>query len=80
MAAGQLQESEFSIHDEFYSVCTKSKDEIQKKLPIDYSCGCIKNFKACELTGNGIIPTVNRVYDFGRVVFIISGIEAYVLE
>jgi len=51
----------------------------RKKQQID--CGTTKvEFSVFDVLGDGIIPTVYWVDNFNRVVFIITGVEAYVLS
>ena len=79
MAEASIQEQQFAILDEFDAIYLMQCMKYRRKVSLD--CGNEKpiDFKVFELTGDGVIPTVYWVDHMNRTVFVISGMEAYVL-
>lgn len=80
MAESSLQELRFSMLDEFDAIYKNQKIRFRRKVKVDCGNELLIDFKVFELTGEGVIPTVYWVDNFNRTVFVISGMEAYVLE
>lgn len=79
MAANKTKELQFSTLDEFDALYSNQTLKFRKLLSLDCGDERVLDFKVFELTGDGILPTVYYADDKGRVVFIISGMEAYVI-
>jgi hypothetical protein len=78
MTAQSVYEIHFSALDEMDMVYDHQYVRFRKKQLID--CGSRNlEFSVFDVLGDGIIPTVYWVDNFNRVVFIITGVEAYVL-
>ncbi len=79
MAEESIPELELAILDEFDTIYTKQMMKFRRKVRLDCGRDQLIDFKVFELTGNGVIPTVYWVDHLNRTVFVISGMEAYVL-
>ncbi len=79
MAEGSLQELRFAMLDEFDAVHKNQTLKNRKRVTLDCGEGHLIDFRVFELTGEGVIPTVYWVDNHNRTVFVISGMEAYVL-
>ena len=79
MAETSRQELYFALLDEFDAIHQHQKMSFRKAVKLDCGGGQLIEFKLFELTGDGVIPTVFWVDDRHRTVFVISGMEAYVL-
>ncbi len=80
MAEANLQELQFSLLDEFDAIYKRQILKYKNTIAIDCGDSRLINFKVFELTGDGIIPTVYWVDIWNRTVFVVSGMEAFVLE
>ena len=80
MAEASMQELSFALLDEFDAIHHNQKLRFRKDVKLDCGEGQLISFKVFELTGEGVIPTVYWVDNMNRTVFIISGMEAYVLN
>jgi len=80
MAKESLEELQFAMLDEFDVIYQNQKIRYRRKVTIDCGSNRLLDFKIYELTGDGIIPTVYWVDPMNRTVFVISGMEAYVLD
>ena len=79
MAEQSVREIHFSALDELDMIYEHQYARFRKKQLID--CGKTKvEFTVFDVLGDGIIPTVYWLDNFNRVIFIISGVEAYVLS
>ena len=79
MAESSRDEIHFSVLDEMDMVYDHQYARFRKEQAVD--CGDrILDFKVFDVLGDGIIPTVYWVDDRHRVVFIVTGTEAFVLE
>lgn len=79
MAEQSVPEIHFSALDEMDMIYEHQYARFRKKQVID--CGTSNvEFSVFDVLGDGIIPTVYWVDNFNRVIFIISGVEAYVLS
>jgi hypothetical protein len=79
MAEQSVPEIHFSALDEMDMIYEHQYARFRKKQLID--CGTSNvEFSVFDVLGDGIIPTVYWVDNFNRVIFIISGVEAYVLS
>jgi hypothetical protein len=79
MAEQSVHEIHFSALDEMDMIYAHQYARFRKKQLID--CGTAKvDFSVFDVLGDGIIPTVYWLDNFNRVIFIISGVEAYVLS
>jgi hypothetical protein len=79
MAEQSVHEIHFSALDEMDMMYAYQYARFRKKQLID--CGTTKmEFSVFDVLGDGIIPTVYWLDIFNRVIFIISGEEAYVLS
>lgn len=79
MASKNIQSLEFSTLDEMDVIYPKQKVSFRKSKMLTTGEGEKVNFKVFDLIGDGVIPTVYWVDQFGRVVFIVTGLEAYML-
>lgn len=79
MSKESLQELQFSLLDEFDAIYENQKLKYRKKVSLDCGKERVIDFKVFELTGDGIIPTVYWVDNMNRTVFVITGMEAYIL-
>lgn len=80
MAETSLPGLQFALLDEFDVIYQNQKLTFRKKVKLDCGDQRLIDFKVFELTGDGVIPTVYWVDSMNRTVFIISGMEAYVLN
>jgi hypothetical protein len=71
-------EIHFSALDEMDMIYEHQYIRLRKYQEIDTGTGRV-NFKVFDVLGDGIIPTVYWVDELDRVVFIINGMEAFVL-
>jgi hypothetical protein len=79
MAEQSVHEIHFSALDEMDMMYEHQYARFRKKQLID--CGTAKvEFTVFDVLGDGIIPTVYWVDIYSRVIFIVSGVEAYVLS
>ena len=78
MARKNLQELQFSALDEFDVLFASQKVKFVRNVPLDCN-GTLRTFMIFLQTGDGIIPTVFWVDDLFRTVFVITGMEAFVL-
>ncbi len=79
MARESIHQTNFSTLDEFDMIYDNQSVRFRKNKSIDCGSKTIP-FKVFDLTGDGIVPTVYWVDDHNRVCFIISGMEAYMVE
>jgi hypothetical protein len=78
MAEQSVPEMHFSALDEMDMIYEHQYARFRKKQVLD--CGTSNvEFSVFDVLGDGIIPTVYWVDNFNRVIFIVSGVEAYVL-
>lgn len=77
-AKNNIREVHFSALDEFDALYSSQSVSFVKDIPLECN-GTQRNFKIFLHTGDGIIPTVYWVDDFFRTVFVLTGMEAYVL-
>ena len=80
MSKESLQELQFSLLDEFDAIYKNQKIRYRKTVTLDCGKGQTLDFKVFELTGDGILPTVYWVDNLNRTVFVISGMEAFILK
>ncbi|MDP2335793.1 MAG: hypothetical protein Q8N05_04975 [Bacteroidota bacterium] len=80
MAESSLHELRFSMLDEFDVIHKNQTLKNRKKVSLDCGDGHLIDFRVFKLTGEGIIPTVYWVDNMNRTVFVISGMEAFVLD
>lgn len=79
MAEQSVREIHFSALDEMDMLYEHQFARFRKKQQID--CGSrTLEFNVFDVLGDGIIPTVYWVDNFNRVIFIVTGVEAYVLS
>lgn len=71
-------EIHFSVLDEMDMIYEHQYIRLRKYQEIDTGSGPV-NFRVYDVLGDGIIPTVYWVDELDRVVFIINGMEAFVL-
>ena len=79
MAEQSVPEIHFSALDEMDMLYEHQYARFRNKQQIDCGSGNVE-FSVYDVLGDGIIPTVYWVDNFNRVVFIITGVEAYVLS
>jgi hypothetical protein len=80
MAEESVAELQFSMLDEFDLLYRNQKLKFKKRVMLDCGTGQPIEFKVFELTGDGVIPTVYWVDNRNRTLFVITGMEAYVLD
>lgn len=80
MAESHKQELHFASLDEFDTVYNNQKIRFRRTVRVDCGNNLLTDFNVFGLTGDGIIPTFYWVDHLNRTVFVISGMEAYVLE
>jgi len=80
MAEASILEQQFAILDEFDAIYSKQIMKFRRKVKLDCGNERLIDFKVFELTGEGVIPAVYWVDEMNRTVFVISGMEAYVLK
>lgn len=80
MSKESRQELQFSMLDEFDAIYKNQKIRYRKTVLLDCGKGQTLDFKVFELTGDGILPTVYWVDNLNRTVFVISGMEAFILK
>jgi len=80
MAESSIQELRFSMLDEFDAIFQNQTLKFKKKVSLDCGDDHIVDFRVFELTGEGVIPTVYWVDNFNRTLFVVTGMEACVLE
>lgn len=78
MARKNHQELQFSALDEFDALYAFQEVKFVKDVPLDCS-GTHRTFRVFLHTGDGIIPTFFWVDDLLRTVFVLTGMEAFVL-
>jgi len=79
MAKVSLHELQFSMLDEFDTIYQNQKMKFRKKVSLDCGNNHLIDFNVFELTGDGMIPTVYWIDNLNRCIFVVSGMEAYVL-
>ena len=79
MAENVIETAEFSSLDEMDIVYARQAIARSADRPVKYGEDHI-TFRVYDLVGDGIIPTVYWVDQHNRVVFIISGMEAWLLS
>lgn len=79
MAERSADELQFSSLDEFDTIHANQGLRFRRKVKINCGNQRLIDFKVFELTGDGVIPTVYWVDNLDRTVFVISGMEAFVL-
>jgi len=79
MAQEAVEEMHFSALDEMDMVYEHQFARYRMKKRIECGRGEVE-FTVFDVLGDGIIPTVYWVDDRGRVAFIISGVEAYMIS
>jgi len=52
----------------------------RRKVNLDCGNDRLIDFKVFELTGDGVIPAVYWVDNKNRTVFVVSGMEAFILK
>tara|TARA_R110002050_G_scaffold141496_2_gene266695 strand:+ start:43424 stop:44284 length:861 start_codon:yes stop_codon:yes gene_type:complete len=80
MAKESLPELQFAMLDEFDAIYQNQIIRFSRKVTLDCGSNRLVDFKVYELTGDGVIPTVYWVDNMNRTVFVVSGMEAFVLE
>jgi hypothetical protein len=80
MAKESLNELQFSTLDEFDNIYKNQKLRYRRKVALDCGKDQLIDFKVFELTGDGVIPAVYWVDNLNRTLFVITGMEAFVLE
>lgn len=80
MAELSVNDMQFALLDEFDAVYANQIMKFRRKVTLDCGISGLIDFKLFELTGEGVIPTVYWVDNMNRTVFVISGMEAYVLK
>ena len=80
MAEESVSELQFSMLDEFDLIYGSQRLKFSKIVRLDCGIGQPIEFKVFELTGDGVIPTVYWVDNMNHTLFVISGMEAYVLD
>lgn len=80
MAEESIDSKTFTSVDEFENMFQTQSIQFKKYRQLDTGESGVIQFKAYEHIGQGIIPTVYWIDDKNRVVFIISGMEGYVLN
>ena len=80
MAEASVPEQQLAILDEFDAIYHRQVMKFRRKVTLDCGNERLIDFKVFELTGDGVIPTVYWVDHMNRTVFVISGMEAYVLK
>lgn len=80
MAKESLPELQFAMLDEFDAIYQNQIIRFRRKVTLDCGSNHLLDFKVFELTGDGIIPTVYWVDNMNRTVFVVSGMEASILE
>ncbi len=80
MAEASTPEIQFNMLDEFDIVHPNQKMKNKKQATIDCGGGRLVDFNVFEQTGEGVIPTIYWVDQWNRTVFVVSGMEAYVLN
>ena len=80
MAKESELELQFAMLDEFDAIYQNQKIRFRKKVTLDCGSDRLIEFRVYELTGDGVIPTVYWVDNLNRTVFVISGMEAFILE
>lgn len=66
--------------DAWQTMAFKKEIRFRRKVTIDCGSNRLLDFKVYELTGDGVIPTVYRIDPMNRTVFVVSEMEASVLE
>ncbi len=79
MAEASTLELQFAMLDEFDAVYQNQKLRFRRNARIDCGSDRLIDFKVFELTGDGVLPTVYWVDHLNRTVFVICGMEAFVL-
>jgi hypothetical protein len=80
MAEFSLPSLHFALLDEFDAIHQDQNMRFRKVVKLDCGGGRLVEFKLFELTGDGVIPTAFWVDDQNRTIFVISGMEAFVLN
>jgi len=80
MAESSTDELQFAMLDEFDTIHPNQTLKNKNKVTLDCGEDHLIDFRIFEQTGEGIIPTVYWVDQWNRTVFVISGMEAFVLD
>ena len=78
MSKNNQPEVRFSALDEFDALYADQSVKFVKDLPLDCD-GSLRNFKIFLHSGDGLLPTVYWVDNYFRTVFVLTGMEAYIL-
>lgn len=81
MAAKGIRTRAFSTLDEMDIIYARQEVRFRKNQTLRVGDGATSqvNFQIFDLQGDGVIPTVYWVDEGGRVVFVVTGAEAYLL-
>jgi hypothetical protein len=79
MAEQSVREVHFSALDELDMVYEHQYARFRKKQMVDCGRGPVE-FTVIDVLGDGIIPTVYWIDDTNRLVFIVSGVEVYLIN
>lgn len=79
MAKNNQMESRFSALDEFDALYAYQSVKFVKNFHL-HCDGSLRNFKIFLHTGDGLLPTVYWVDDHFRTIFVLTGMEAFVLS
>ena len=80
MAEESSTELQFAMLDEFDAFYKNQKMQFRRKVNLDCGNDRLIDFKVFELTGDGVIPAVYWVDNKNRTVFVVSGMEAFILK
>jgi hypothetical protein len=80
MAEDSTTALQFAMLDEFDALFQNQNLKFRRKVTLDCGNNRKIDFKVFELTGDGVLPTVYWVDNMNRTIFVISGMEAYVLK
>jgi hypothetical protein len=80
MAKNGIEHVSFDLLDAFDTTTTANQMRFDRKQEVMTGLGGSVTFGVYDHTGAGTIPTVYWVDDMNRVVFIISGMEAWILQ
>ncbi len=80
MSESSVNELQFATLDEFDAIHENQKIRLLKNVKIDCGKDLLIDFKVFELSGDGVLPTVYWVDNKNRTLFVISGMEAFVLK
>jgi hypothetical protein len=80
MAEDSTTALQFAMLDEFDALFQNQNLKFRRKVTLDCGNNRKIDFKVFELTGDGVLPTVYWVDNMNRTIFVVSGMEAYVLK